>query len=1280
MVMATNQGMFTNQSSAPSSGFVYVVGNRTFNTAEEAKQYLARNPGAGTISRIPFQNVTGPTTSGPFNVPTTPELILPPEVQNQLPREEIYQSPPIIAQPGGMLPIPSSAPAPAPQPAPVVVPEPEPAPEPVEVVEEPSVVKNIFPEYFPEPAPTRPREPYIDSGPIIAQPGGTLPIPPATTKTSAPTKQAPIIIPTSDPTKTTKNPYESPPIIVQPGELPTRPFEPTKQVPVSSSDMGININLDIPDIPSDIFEIVSENMFGQYGDRLFPYVYTARNDDLNTGQSRGPLDGLSIEMLSAQDLYARFAQDNYAQKAFGSFENYIGYLDDLLNLAEEHPEIAWWEDKGFRNLTGSNQQVAEFYGLEDEDARSGSGARIDAESANIADANEAFEAMLALPEFRQLVADRGIETQFRLSENDIYVFNGLTATEIHEGADTFGSYFSAAMNIANRLALAYMTGQVGDAGLSSLRNAAELGTLGPYSSSIGRVIDLMNSSQAGAGLEASAILNEVGPLIVNLGDDTQIEDPLAEAEEEPAEESGAFDPLLTGDPGDLFEPDTTLEEDPFEFEVIEPEEQEEPEPDLPIEIEPPTLPEPEEEIETPEETGSAGVTAEEVTDIVNDAISNIPPGMTPEQVSQIVNEAIGNIQFPEEMTPEQVQQIVGAAISEIEFPPSVSQEEVNQIVGNVQQELQEGIASVEQSLQEALEAQAAGQARELTEAEARLLEQITGVEAEVLQQLSTVEGALNTRLNNIGTDISQVQTNLESSIAGVRGEIRDVEASLQDALEAQSQGQTRELTEAEARLLSEITGVEAGLLQQLSTVQGGLNARLQNIGTDLDSVRDELGTSILGVQREVSDVERSLTEALEAATLNQATSLSDAEARLLSQLTGIEADILQQMAASEAGLQQELLDVGTNINQVRADLQSQIQTTQEETARSLEQASDERRQLQDALAAQAAGQARQLTEAEARLLSQITGVEASTLRQLSTVEGALNNQLNQLGTNINNVQNQLEQSIAGIAAGQQTAEQERRDLQQALLAVGGDVNRLDAQTRQQFEEFGEDVNQLFAGVNVDIEGLRAGQVSQEEAFRQYQADAASQAAQATTERRNLQQSLIAVQGDVSQLDANTRRQFEEFGGTVNDLFADVNVDIEGLRQGQVSQQEAQRDFEQSVAGQFGDITGQLGALGGQVSGLMSDVAGIGQGLEGLGEGVAGLGQGLGAGLLGLAAAQPTAQQIAAAMPRQPVKFDPFLKGLSPFQPLTPIALAPQKQTDAMSELNKFIGRQTGMLV
>jgi hypothetical protein len=210
--------------------------------------------------------------------------------------------------------------------------------------------------------------------------------------------------------------------------------------------------------PSPEPETEPEDDSGQSGGRLYPYVYTRRTDDLNTGQSRGPLDGLSVEMLTEEELADRFAQDTYAQKSFGSFDNYLGYLDNLLNLAEEHPEIAWWEGYAFRNLVDSNQALADFYNLEDEDARSGSGARIDAEAANLAAANAAFEAMLALPEYQQLVIDRGLETKFVLGKGDVYVFNGLTATEIHEGDDTFGSFFEFAMRLANRLTLGYVTG------------------------------------------------------------------------------------------------------------------------------------------------------------------------------------------------------------------------------------------------------------------------------------------------------------------------------------------------------------------------------------------------------------------------------------------------------------------------------------------------------------------------------------------------------------------------------------------------------------------------------------------------------------------------------------------------------------------------------------------------------------------------------------------------------------------------------------------------------
>ena len=73
-----------------------------------------------------------------------------------------------------------------------------------------------------------------------------------------------------------------------------------------------------------------------------------------------------------------------------------------------------------------------------------------------------------------------------------------------------------------------------------------------------------------------------------------------------------------------------------------------------------------------------------------------------------------------------------------------------------------------------------------------------------------------------------------------------------------------------------------------------------------------------------------------------------------------------------------------------------------------------------------------------------------------------------------------------------------------------------------------------------------------------------------------------------------------------------------------------------------------------------------------------LGAGLGLGLGGLGQQQ---EQIIAQLSKPDViQFDPFLQGLSPFQMLTPIALAPQKQINAEEELDKFFGRQSGMLV
>mgnify|MGYP007032664864 CR=1 FL=1 len=330
--------------------------------------------------------------------------------------------------------------------------------------------------------------------------------------------------------------------------------------------MSINFDFNdeaLPDIDIEAFEQQQEERFAQYGDRLYPYVFTRRTDDLNTGQGRSsPIQGQSVEMLNARDLYSRFNQDQYARRTFGDFDNYIGYLDDLLNLAEEHPEIAWWDGYAFRNLTSGNQAVADFYGLEPEDARSGSGARIDASYDNRREAQERFDAMVALPEFQQLVADRGIQTTFNLSGDDVYLFNGLNAAEIYEGNDTFGAYFEQAMDLANRVGLGLMTGEALGAVGGALSDAANAGMLGDYSSSIGEVLGYAQDADVAAGIGSTISGIDAGldavDRIENI-DDRQITE-----EEEAITNIGVIDPLLTGDPGDLFEPEVPQIDSPFE--------------------------------------------------------------------------------------------------------------------------------------------------------------------------------------------------------------------------------------------------------------------------------------------------------------------------------------------------------------------------------------------------------------------------------------------------------------------------------------------------------------------------------------------------------------------------------------------------------------------------------------------------------------------------------------------------------------------------------------------
>lgn len=496
-----------------------------------------------------------------------------------------------------------------------------------------------------------------------------------------------------------------------------------------------------------------------------------------------------------------------------------------------------------------------------------------------------------------------------------------------------------------------------------------------------------------------------------------------------------------------------------------------------------------------------------------------------------------------------------------------------------------------------------------------------------------------------------LQEYAEEEFGVVREEIAGVESSLRDAIEAAQQGQTRELTEAEARLLSEITGVEAGVLQQLSTVEGGLNTRLNELGTDLGQVQTQLETSIAGVRGEVRDVEASLQDALEAQAQGQARQLTEAEARLLAEITGGDAELLREMSAQTGGLQQQLNTLGVDITDVESRLGQQITGLEERidanTAQQLEELTGLRSEFLATLSASEAAAIARNQGLSDQLTEQITGVRGETAAQIEGINERLTDRIStyeqQTGEQLDIAAE--ERAALGGQLGTLTTDVAR--VAEDVIRAGGRIEELDEASRQRYEELGLSIDELSLRVGVNLNALSEGMLTQDAALRELIEETTQQTEQSLTERLE-----EAEQG---------------FATSLSDTEANLLSQITGVESG-VLQQLA--EVEGGLQSQFGE----------QFDVVQQQVSGLGEQVTGLGEGITGLGQALGVGLLGLASAQPTAQEIAAAMPRQPVEFDPFLKGLSPFQPLTPIALAPQKQTDALSELNKFIGRQTGMLV
>jgi hypothetical protein len=192
--------------------------------------------------------------------------------------------------------------------------------------------------------------------------------------------------------------------------------------------------------------------------RLFPYV--TDGTDLRGGQSRAPWSEQDIQMLTEAELRDVFKEDKRLQSQYNSVDNYISYMNDFMDVVDANPgQFNWWDSAVPYSI--DTMQFAERYDLNDEDARMGSGERIDASKEAYRTSEERFNNLISSPEMSALRDQYNLTSQFQNSDGDTFSFNGINFTETYEVDDSEGRFIEPIMNLANTVALGLATGEVG---------------------------------------------------------------------------------------------------------------------------------------------------------------------------------------------------------------------------------------------------------------------------------------------------------------------------------------------------------------------------------------------------------------------------------------------------------------------------------------------------------------------------------------------------------------------------------------------------------------------------------------------------------------------------------------------------------------------------------------------------------------------------------------------------------------------------------------------------
>jgi hypothetical protein len=908
------------------------------------------------------------------------------------------------------------------------------------------------------------------SDPTKTQPGETGPFdpnaePPAPAPAPAPAPEpqqtGPIGIPSSDPTKR------------QAGE--TDPIDPNSSAVET-----------IETAPTDTPTTAPVR---QEEEAIYPYMYTTR--DLGSGARRESWQNQQVNFLTQSQLQIEFNENSDLKRTFGDFNNYLSYMDGMLALAEEHPEIAWWDIGRLDSTTGETYDATSdpssyYYGMEEEDMRSGSTALIDANQNRTNEIRAALEAMNALPGYQQLLQDHNVDLIFQNNDGDVFQFNGLNSAEIYEVDDSATPYIKAAIE----LAIGLMVGEATGAFSSFLSEQATLGNLGETLQVVSQVFG--GFEQAGYSVsQAASTLNNAN-VIMNMAEAVnELEEGEATPEQivtivseavSAAEQAGEETTETAQEIIEAIEEESTtpVEEEPDEPPVVETPDNEY-EPEFPIEetVDPDEEPGAGAEVPTDEEVPpdedifadttqeATGFEDSVVRELLDEYIQPVLASLEDQdaQLEGIQVNIDGQLQTITAEQQEAYQELVrqGGMLTDLD----ANQQEIIQEMGGTQRLLDSVVDNVSE-LSTGLEAASEEREAIRQQQEQQYLELTQG------QQQASEEREAGF------TAAEQARQLLMEAIVAARGdttalseEMRDLLAQSNQTMQEMFEGTGVDIDELRSGQLSQEEATNA-LRDYTEQEFGAVREQIETGFTQAQQERQELMEAWIAANGDIENLSEEMRAAFEASNqtveeLFAGTNINIEELRSgqISQAQAT-ADLRdyteQEFGAVRGELEEGFAEASGEREQLGSDLLSLQQQTgefEQQTGERFEEAELARIQMYQGLLnvieQYRQGQATELSEAQLETLSRITGVEERLLEQASNDAEAFNNLLADQNVQFGEVTDALRSDIV--------ASEERLTQR---------VEEFEQQTGQRFDEATQARTQIYEGLLGRLEEFQRG--------------------------------------------------------------------------------------------------------------------------------------------------------------------------------------------------------------